>query len=202
MIMPRKGLDAFSGLTKIASLEIGRIHILIVYLSAEYAKSAFDARQKNLPNCCLKSTIVTFMTKNINLRNFLRGQNNRHVARRVCERLRNRQPNSVMIAVGVELFRKVQDVADCRGSERIDRPRIVADNRKAATLREADLTQLAQIASTYPSRERFLTELTLDPSDATSDETGAPLLDEDYMILSDPFGEGAGSGRPCSCSTQ
>ena len=34
------------------------------------------------------------------------------------------------------------------------------------------------------SRERFLTELTLDPPDATSDEAGAPLLDEDYLILS------------------
>ena len=53
-----------------------------------------------------------------------------------------------------------------------------------AALREADLVQLAQIASTYPSRERFLTELTLDPPDATSDEAGAPLLDEDYLILS------------------
>ena len=53
-----------------------------------------------------------------------------------------------------------------------------------AALREADLLQLAQIASTYPSRERFLTELTLDPPDATSDEAGVPLLDEDYLILS------------------
>jgi DNA helicase-2/ATP-dependent DNA helicase PcrA len=53
-----------------------------------------------------------------------------------------------------------------------------------AALRVADLTQLAQIASTYPSRERFLTELTLDPPGATSDEAGAPLLDEDYLILS------------------
>ena len=34
------------------------------------------------------------------------------------------------------------------------------------------------------SRERFLTELTLDPPDATSDQAGAPLLDEDYLILS------------------
>ena len=41
-----------------------------------------------------------------------------------------------------------------------------------------------QIAATYPSRERFLTELTLDPPDATSDQAGAPLLDEDYLILS------------------
>src|SRR6478752_5986247 len=34
------------------------------------------------------------------------------------------------------------------------------------------------------SRERFLTELTLDPPDATSDQAGVPLLDEDYLILS------------------
>jgi DNA helicase-2/ATP-dependent DNA helicase PcrA len=53
-----------------------------------------------------------------------------------------------------------------------------------AMLRQADLLQLVQIASTYPSRERFLTELTLDPPDATSDRAGAPLLDEDYLILS------------------
>ena len=53
-----------------------------------------------------------------------------------------------------------------------------------AVMRQADLLQLGQIASTYPSRERFLTELTLDPPDATSDEAGVPLLDEDYLILS------------------
>jgi DNA helicase II / ATP-dependent DNA helicase PcrA len=50
--------------------------------------------------------------------------------------------------------------------------------------RRADLVQLEQIASGYPSRERFLTELTLDPPDATSDQAGVPLLDEDYLILS------------------
>ncbi|WP_034292842.1 ATP-dependent helicase [Herbaspirillum sp. RV1423] len=53
-----------------------------------------------------------------------------------------------------------------------------------ATTRQADLLQLEQIASGYPSRERFLTELTLDPPDATSDQSGVPLLDEDYLILS------------------
>ena len=53
-----------------------------------------------------------------------------------------------------------------------------------ATTRRADLLQLEQIASGYPSRERFLTELTLDPPDATSDESGPPLQDEDYLILS------------------
>ena len=41
-----------------------------------------------------------------------------------------------------------------------------------------------QIAAGYPSRERFLTDLTLDPPDATSDRAGPPHLDEDYLILS------------------
>ncbi|MEA2788776.1 MAG: ATP-dependent helicase UvrD/PcrA, partial [Acetobacteraceae bacterium] len=53
-----------------------------------------------------------------------------------------------------------------------------------AAMREADLLQLEQIAAGYPSRTRFLTELTLDPPDATSDQAGVPLLDEDYLILS------------------
>src|SRR4029077_3843420 len=53
-----------------------------------------------------------------------------------------------------------------------------------AGMREADLLQLAQIASTYSNRQRFLTELTLDPPSATSGEAGPPLLDEDYLILS------------------
>ena len=53
-----------------------------------------------------------------------------------------------------------------------------------AKTRKADLVQLAQIASTYPNRERFLTELTLDPPTASSGEAGVPLLDEDYLILS------------------
>jgi DNA helicase-2/ATP-dependent DNA helicase PcrA len=53
-----------------------------------------------------------------------------------------------------------------------------------AETRRADLLQLEQIASGYPSRERFLTELTLDPPDATSDQAGVPLLDENYLILS------------------
>jgi DNA helicase II / ATP-dependent DNA helicase PcrA len=53
-----------------------------------------------------------------------------------------------------------------------------------AAIRQADLAQLTQIAQSYASRERFLTELTLDPPDATSDQAGTPLLDEDYLILS------------------
>ena len=53
-----------------------------------------------------------------------------------------------------------------------------------AEVRRGDLRQLEQIAVGYSSRERFLTELTLDPPDATSDQAGVPLLDEDYLILS------------------
>ena len=50
--------------------------------------------------------------------------------------------------------------------------------------READLEQLEQISGRYPTRERFLTELTLDPPSAAGDLAGAPLLDEDYLVLS------------------
>jgi DNA helicase-2/ATP-dependent DNA helicase PcrA len=53
-----------------------------------------------------------------------------------------------------------------------------------ASVRNADLLQLEQIAGGYPSRTRFLTDLTLDPPHATSDQAGVPLLDEDYLILS------------------
>jgi DNA helicase II / ATP-dependent DNA helicase PcrA len=53
-----------------------------------------------------------------------------------------------------------------------------------AAVRQGDLAQLARLAGNYPSRERFLTELTLDPPEASSDESGAPLRDDDYVILS------------------
>ena len=50
--------------------------------------------------------------------------------------------------------------------------------------READLEQLEQVSGRYPTRERFLTELTLDPPSAAGDLAGDPLLDEDYLVLS------------------
>ncbi len=53
-----------------------------------------------------------------------------------------------------------------------------------ADARKADLLQLEQIASGYPSRERFLTELTLGPAGRNERPGGVPLLDEDYLILS------------------
>jgi DNA helicase-2/ATP-dependent DNA helicase PcrA len=53
-----------------------------------------------------------------------------------------------------------------------------------AAVRAADLAQLQHIAAGHATRERFLTELTLDPPQATSDESGPPHQDEDYLILS------------------
>ena len=53
-----------------------------------------------------------------------------------------------------------------------------------ADSRAADVAQLEQIAAGYNSRERFLTELTLDPPDATSGKAGAGIKDEDYTIVS------------------
>jgi DNA helicase-2/ATP-dependent DNA helicase PcrA len=53
-----------------------------------------------------------------------------------------------------------------------------------AAIRALDLDQLQAIAAGFASRERFLTELTLDPPGAVSDEAGVPLFDEDYLILS------------------
>ena len=50
--------------------------------------------------------------------------------------------------------------------------------------RADDLARLEGIAAGYPSRARFLTELTLDPPSAGGDLAGPPLLDEDYFILS------------------
>src|ERR1700732_554259 len=49
--------------------------------------------------------------------------------------------------------------------------------------RLGDLDQLEQLSGQYPPRERFLTELTLDPPNATSDLAGMPVLAEDYLTL-------------------
>jgi DNA helicase-2/ATP-dependent DNA helicase PcrA len=53
-----------------------------------------------------------------------------------------------------------------------------------AHFRAADIAQLEQIAAGHETRERFLTDLTLDPPDATSGRAKASHLDEDYTILS------------------
>jgi DNA helicase II / ATP-dependent DNA helicase PcrA len=53
-----------------------------------------------------------------------------------------------------------------------------------AGARAADLDQMEQIGGSYATRGSFLTELTLDPPQATSAEAGSPHLDEDYLVLS------------------
>lgn len=53
-----------------------------------------------------------------------------------------------------------------------------------AQVRKLDVEQLVRLAAGYGSRERFLTELTLDPPEVTSDQSGPPLRDEDYLVLS------------------
>ena len=55
---------------------------------------------------------------------------------------------------------------------------------EAAPVRAGDLEQIEQIAGQYPSRERFLTEITIDPPQASGDHAGPPHLDEDFLILS------------------
>jgi len=54
----------------------------------------------------------------------------------------------------------------------------------AAFSRTGDLEQLDHLSTQYPSRERFLTELTLDPPSLSSDQSGMAAKDEDYVILS------------------
>jgi DNA helicase-2/ATP-dependent DNA helicase PcrA len=51
-------------------------------------------------------------------------------------------------------------------------------------VRAGDLVQLERIAASFQSREAFLTEMALDPPSATGDLSGAPYLDEDYLVLS------------------
>ena len=53
-----------------------------------------------------------------------------------------------------------------------------------AHIRMGDLLHLEQMAAAQPTRERFLSELTLDPPVATGNEAGPPHLDEDYLVLS------------------
>ena len=54
----------------------------------------------------------------------------------------------------------------------------------AAWQRLGDLEQLDQLSTQHAARERFLTELTLDPPVACGDKAGAASKDEDYVILS------------------
>jgi DNA helicase-2/ATP-dependent DNA helicase PcrA len=90
---------------------------------------------------------------------------------------------SLFIAL-LEDLRKADWPAEIERARHWYEPHLERIYEEDAVTRQADLVQLQQIAGGYASRERFLTELTLDPPDATSDQAGVPLLDEDYLILS------------------
>jgi len=72
---------------------------------------------------------------------------------------------------------------DIAAVERWYRPQLERLHDDAAP-RAADVAHLVRLAAGYVSRERFLTELALDPPAASSDESGPGSLDEDYLILS------------------
>lgn len=55
------------------------------------------------------------------------------------------------------------------------------DNARA---RVKDLEQLEVIAGRFESRQTFLTEMALDPPNSTQDLAGAPVLDEEFLVLS------------------
>ena len=97
-----------------------------------------------------------------------------------------------------EVLGLLRDVLiDCRGdgqtepgpSTQIDRLldfcKVVFDRAyDDAQARLADLEHLASLAADYLNRSRFLTEITLDPPNSTTDFADAPHLDDDYLILS------------------
>jgi DNA helicase-2/ATP-dependent DNA helicase PcrA len=55
---------------------------------------------------------------------------------------------------------------------------------ESAFSRSGDVEQLEQLATQYPTRERFLTELTLDPPAVTGDQSASATKDEEYVVLS------------------
>ena len=58
--------------------------------------------------------------------------------------------------------------------------RLYADAR----VRELDLQALSHLAAGHGSCQRFLAEMAIDPPEASSDESGDPSLDDDYLVLS------------------
>jgi len=79
---------------------------------------------------------------------------------------------------------RTMDWADQVRSVRVWYDPLLSERYDSAAARQGDLDQLEQIASSYRTREQFLSELTLDPPEASGEQAGAPLLDEDYLILS------------------
>lgn len=54
----------------------------------------------------------------------------------------------------------------------------------APRARRGDLDQLERMAMQHASRAAFLTDLSLDPPEATADEAGPPVKDDDWLTLS------------------
>jgi DNA helicase II / ATP-dependent DNA helicase PcrA len=61
---------------------------------------------------------------------------------------------------------------------------VMSERYEDARVRVGDIEQLQRIGATFGSRTSFLTELTLDPPNSTSDESGPAHKDDDYLILS------------------
>ncbi len=61
---------------------------------------------------------------------------------------------------------------------------LLAQNYDSAPTRLGDLDQLERMAAQHASRSSFLTDLTLDPPEASGAEAGPPLKDEDWLVLS------------------
>jgi DNA helicase-2/ATP-dependent DNA helicase PcrA len=61
---------------------------------------------------------------------------------------------------------------------------VMTERYEDARVRVSDIEQLQRIGATFASRTSFLTELTLDPPNSTSDESGPAHKDDDYLILS------------------
>jgi DNA helicase-2/ATP-dependent DNA helicase PcrA len=61
---------------------------------------------------------------------------------------------------------------------------LLAEIYDFVSTRRADLDQLERLAATSVSRERFLTDLALDPPQASGGAADPPHKDEDYLILS------------------
>ena len=53
-----------------------------------------------------------------------------------------------------------------------------------ARVRRGDIDQLERMALQHASRASFLSDLTLDPPEASGDEAGPPYKDEDWLVLS------------------
>lgn len=61
---------------------------------------------------------------------------------------------------------------------------LLESNYENPAPRASDIEHLGQIASRYPTRQQFLTEIVLDPPSSTGDLAGAPVKDEDWLVLS------------------